>query len=146
MIAQAEVAAVAAGLGGYGESGLLVTPAFGPAVRLGGVVTDADVAPGDPLPLTPCIHCRACVEACPTGALSGGGRIDKKKCGDRIFAGGFRAWRGFLMDLVEASPEDRRELLKSRLSLELWQNFMTGNYYYCFACQAECPVGRGSRA
>src|SRR3972149_4080068 len=21
-----------------------------------------------------------------------------------------------------------------------------GNYYYCFACQAACPVGRGSRA
>ena len=139
-------AAVAAGLGGYGESGLLVTQAFGPAVRLAGVVTDAEIAPGDPLPMTPCIHCMRCVAECPTAALSGKGRIDKKKCGDRIFSGGYRAWRGFLLEFAEASPERRRELLKSRLSLDLWQNFMTGNYYYCFACQAACSVGRPSRA
>jgi len=30
----------------------------------------------------------------------------------------------------------------AQLSLELWQNFMTGNDYYCFACQAACPAGR----
>ncbi len=29
----------------------------------------------------------------------------------------------------------------SQMSLDLWQNFMSGNYYYCFACQAVCPVG-----
>jgi hypothetical protein len=21
-----------------------------------------------------------------------------------------------------------------------WQTFMTGSYYYCFACQAQCPA------
>jgi epoxyqueuosine reductase QueG len=135
-----------AGIGGYGESGLLVTRGFGPAVRLGGVLTDAVIAPGDPLPGTPCTRCNRCVEACPAGALSGGGRIDKKKCGETIFSGGYRAWRKFLLDLIEAPPEKRREMTGSQISLELWQNFMTGNYYYCFACQAACPVGRVSRA
>jgi epoxyqueuosine reductase QueG len=139
-------AAVAAGIGGYGESGLLVTEAFGPAVRLGGVVTDAEVAAGAPLERTPCIACSRCVEACPTKALSGGGKIDKRKCGDRIFSGGYRSWRAFLLALVESSPEKRKELLASQISLDLWQNFMTGNYYYCFACQAACPVGMGSRS
>ncbi|MBI5904620.1 MAG: epoxyqueuosine reductase [Deltaproteobacteria bacterium] len=139
-------AAVAAGIGGYGESGLLVTQAFGPAVRLGGVVTDAEIPPGEPLPKTPCTACDRCVEECPAKALSGGGRIDKRKCGDRIFSGGYRAWSGFLQDLVESSPEGRKELLAGKMSLDLWQNFMTGNYYYCFACQAACPVGRGARS
>jgi ferredoxin len=135
-------AGVAAGVGGYGESGLLLTPAMGPAVRLGGVVTDAEVEPGAPLPESPCTHCMRCVEECPAGALSGGGRVDKRKCGDRIFSGGFREWRRFLLDLLEAAPEKREEIAGSRRSLDLWQNFMTGNYYYCFACQAACPVGK----
>lgn len=139
-------AGVKAGLGGYGESGLLVTREFGPAVRLGGVLTDAEIAPGETLPDTPCTRCGSCLEACPAGALPGRGRIDKKKCGERIFAGGYRAWRKFLLDLTEAPPERRREMTGSQLSLELWQNFMTGNYYYCFACQAACPVGRISHA
>lgn len=139
-------AAVAAGLGGYGESGLFLARGAGAAIRLGGAVTDALVEPGEPLPITPCIHCMRCVEACPAGALSGRGRVDKKRCGDRIFAGGFRAWRGFLAEVVESPPERRREVLGSHLSLELWQNFMTGNYYYCFACQAACPVGRPDHA
>lgn len=139
-------AAVAAGIGGYGESGLLVTEAFGPAVRLGGVVTDAEIEAGAPLARTPCTACDRCVEACPANALSGGGKIDKRKCGDRIFSGGFRAWRAFLLALADASKEQRKELLSSQTSLDLWQNFMTGNYYYCFACQAACPVGRNTHS
>ena len=135
-------AGVAAGIGGYGESGLLVTKEYGPAVRLGGVVTDAMISPGEPLSARPCTNCMRCVEACPTGALSGKGEIDKRKCGDRIFSGGYRAWRNFLIALIEAPPDMRKQLASSQLSLDLWQNFMTGNYYYCFACQAACPVGR----
>jgi epoxyqueuosine reductase QueG len=139
-------AGVAAGIGGYGESGLLVNGEFGPAVRLGGVVTDAVISPGKPFSGTPCTHCMRCVEACPTGALSGNGVIDKRKCGEKIFSGGYRAWRSFLVALIEAPPEKRKELTSSQISLDLWQNFMTGNYYYCFACQAACPVGRQASA
>lgn len=80
---------------------------------------------------------------CPAGALTGAGRVDKKKCGDRVFAGGgFRVWREFLADLAEAPTTERQRLLGSQQSLNLWQNFMTGIYDSCWACQAACPVGQ----
>ncbi len=135
-------AAVASGIGSYGESGLLLTEGYGPAVRLGGVITDADIPAGERTERDLCTHCMRCVEECPAGALSGGGKVDKRRCGDVIFYGGFRAWRRFLSDLLEGDSEKRRTLLSSQMSLELWQNFMTGNYYYCFHCQSVCPVGR----
>lgn len=139
-------AGVQAGLGGRGDCGLLVTPAYGTAVRLAGVVVAAEVETTPPLGENPCTHCGRCVEACPAGALGGDGRVDKRKCGDRIFAGGgFRVWRGFLADLADAPAEARQRLLGSQQSLDLWQNFMTGIYYSCWSCQAACPVGEPTR-
>lgn len=135
-------AGVSSGIGSYGESGLLVTEASGPAVRIGGVVTDAALPSEGPLENDLCVNCMQCVNSCPAGALQGKGSVDKKKCGATIFSGGYRAWRKFLYELLEGAEEKRRELLRSQMSLELWQNFMSGNYYYCFACQAVCPVGK----
>lgn len=68
-------AAVAAGLGQFGHSGLLLTPEFGPRQRLVSIITDAPLDPS-PMHTGPAL-CRpencglACVEACPTDALSG---------------------------------------------------------------------------
>ena len=138
-------AGVQAGLGGRGDCGLLVTATYGMAVRLAGVVVDAEVESTPPLAENPCTHCGLCVEACPAGALSGDGGVDKRKCGDRIFDGGFRSWRGFLAELVEVPADQRQDLLGSQQALDLWQNFMTGIYYSCWACQAACPVGRAAQ-
>jgi epoxyqueuosine reductase QueG len=79
-----------------------------------------------------------CIKACPASALLGEGRIDKKKCGDAIFATGFRAWRDFLERITGAPFEEKQKLLDSQMCMDLWQNFMTGNYYSCFVCQAVC--------
>ncbi|MHC1700529.1 MAG: 4Fe-4S double cluster binding domain-containing protein [Humidesulfovibrio sp.] len=62
--------ALAAGLGWQGKSLLLVTPRFGPRVRLVTVLTDYDLAPDEPLP-NHCGACTACAEACPAGAIRG---------------------------------------------------------------------------
>ena len=68
-------AAVAAGLGEFGFSGLLLTPDFGPRQRLVSIITDA------PLKVSPMYNgpklccpdtCKyACIKACPTTAMSG---------------------------------------------------------------------------
>ncbi len=68
-------AAVAAGLGEFGFSGLLLTPEFGPGQRLVSILTDAPLQPS-PMYNGPKL-CRpdacgyACIKACPTTAMSG---------------------------------------------------------------------------
>lgn len=63
-------AAVLAGLGTMGRNSLLITPEFGPRVRLACLVTEA------PLEHTPpavqedlCVGCNACIRACPAHAI-----------------------------------------------------------------------------
>ncbi|MBQ8321768.1 MAG: epoxyqueuosine reductase [Clostridia bacterium] len=67
-------AALAAGLGIAGDSGLLINEKYGTYIFIGDFITDIDPeilsakAPEEP---KRCISCGACREACPTGALRG---------------------------------------------------------------------------
>ncbi|MEW6750528.1 MAG: 4Fe-4S double cluster binding domain-containing protein [Candidatus Latescibacterota bacterium] len=64
------LAAHQAGMGWIGRSCALVTPQVGPRARWATVLTDAPLQPGTPMDVR-CGECRACVEACPAGAISG---------------------------------------------------------------------------
>lgn len=68
-------AAVAAGLGQFGFSGLLLTPQFGPRQRLVSIITDAPLEPSpmhEEPPLCRPDRCgHACIKACPTRAMTG---------------------------------------------------------------------------
>lgn len=65
-----KLAAHLAGLGWIGKSCLLITPNFGPRVRLVTVLTDAPLLPGIPA-YEKCGKCQVCVDACPTNAFKG---------------------------------------------------------------------------
>jgi len=74
-----------AGLGVFALSNLLVTPEFGPRVRLSGVITDAPLAHDQPLSNDPCKEtqpkCKfACVRGCPVEALATNGEIKRAEC------------------------------------------------------------------
>lgn len=133
-------AGVRAGLGSYGENGLLITREFGAAIRISGLITSADLKADSPLIDDACDHCMACVDACPAGALSGEGKINKKLCGDVIFKFGFRYFKGFIEDLIRKQPNEIEKIIEGNGLIEMWQTFMTGNYYYCFRCQSQCSV------
>lgn len=139
-------AAVEAGIGSYGKSGLVLVKGFGPRVRLGAVLTSA------PLKLTKkrskslCPEeCQICLSGCPGKALLGKGKVDKRACGRVIFQFGLRGMIKFVGEMIEASAEKKAELLKSYPFRELWQTLASGNYYFCFECQALCPVGKNVR-
>lgn len=62
--------AKAAGLGWQGKSLLLVTPKYGPRVRLATLLTNAPLV-SDPLESNQCGTCCKCQEACPAAAIKG---------------------------------------------------------------------------
>lgn len=68
---QHRTVATRAGLGWIGKSGLLVTKEYGSAVRLGSVLTDAELKTGVPTDTSSCGDCRWCVEHCPAKAIVG---------------------------------------------------------------------------
>lgn len=68
-----------AGLGWIGLNGLLVQPGLGTWCVLGGIAIDGDIEP-DASASDGCGDCRACVDACPVGALSGDRLVDVRRC------------------------------------------------------------------
>lgn len=70
-IFQHKTAAVQAGLGWIGKSGLLVTPEYGPRVRLATVLTDMPLESGCERLADGCGDCKICANACPAMAITG---------------------------------------------------------------------------
>jgi epoxyqueuosine reductase len=111
--------ALAAGLGWQGKSLLLVSPQYGPRVRLVTVLTDLDLTPDEPLE-NRCGKCRACVEACPAQAIRGVGT--KSHYASREQALYFDRCRTKVLDEFAKLPH------------------ITGGI--CGVCVAVCPFGR----
>lgn len=69
--------AVDAGLGELSRIGILVTPKYGPRIRLAKVVTDMPLAADQPISFGVtefCEVCGKCAESCPSGAITAGER------------------------------------------------------------------------
>ena len=64
-------AAVQAGLGWIGKSSVLVTPQYGPRVRLGAILLDHPLVCGMPVTSGSCGACHACADACPWRLIRG---------------------------------------------------------------------------
>jgi len=139
-------AAVEAGIGSYGKSGLVLIKGFGPRVRLGAVLTSAPLKSTKKRSKFLCPEeCQICLSGCPGRALLGKGKVDKRACGRVILQFGLRGMIKFVGEMIEASAEKKAELLKSYPFRELWQTLTSGNYYFCFECQALCPIGKEKR-
>jgi len=72
--------AIDAGLGELGRNGLLITPEYGPRVRISKVFTDLPLTPDKPIEfgvLEFCSKCKKCAQHCPSGAIIYGERTDK---------------------------------------------------------------------
>jgi reductive dehalogenase len=69
--------AIDAGLGELGRLGLLMTPKYGPRIRLAKVITDMPLVPDSPIRFGVtefCKDCMLCAEHCPSAAITEGSR------------------------------------------------------------------------
>ena len=111
-------AAFEAGLGFYGQNGMLINPDFGSYFFIGQISHDLDVEPDKPLAQT-CLDCGRCERECPGRALRGG-KVDISKCLSEI-------------------TQKKGELSAEEVNLIKKHKTIWG----CDVCQRVCPHNRG---
>lgn len=135
--------AVAAGLGITGLHRCVIHPKFGNYVLLGTVLLAAEASDYDrPLTDSPCLECKLCVTACPTGAISADGHFNFSACithNYREYLGGFANWVEQITDSKNAS--DYRRRVTDAETASMWQSLVCGGTYKCVYCMAVCPAG-----
>lgn len=135
--------AVAAGLGRMGIHRNVIHPKFGNFILLGTVLIDAEVSEySRPIDYNPCLECKLCVAACPTGAIGSDGNFDFSACythNYREFMGGFNDWVETIAD--SRSGLDYRKKVSGAESVSMWQSLSFGANYKAAYCLSVCPAG-----
>jgi len=135
--------AVAAGLGHMGIHRNVIHPKFGNFILLGTVLIDVEATAYDqPLDYNPCVECKLCVAACPTGAIGSDGHFNFAACythNYREFMGGFSDWVERIAD-SKSALEYRRRVTDAE-SASMWQSLSHGANYKAAYCLAVCPAG-----
>ncbi len=111
--------AIDAGLGQLGRQGLLITPKYGPRVRLAKVITDMPLVPNDPIEFGVtefCDVCMLCAEQCPSESITAGPRT----------------WEG-------TSVSNNPGTLKWYIRPEGCYDF---NGFSCSNCKRSCPFNK----
>ena len=106
-----------AGLGFVGRNGLLITKEFGSFVYLGEILTNIEFEPDEPI-IASCGDCMKCIEACPSGALHGDGKMNGKKC------------LSYVTQAKGIMPLEYRKKIENVI-------------YGCDICQLVCPHNQG---
>jgi len=111
--------AIDAGLGQLGRMGLLMTPKYGPRVRLAKVITDMPLIPDSPIDFGVtefCEACMLCADDCPSESVTRGPRT----------------WEG-------ESPSNNPGVLKWHTQGEGCYDF---NGFSCSNCKRVCPFNK----
>lgn len=135
--------AVAAGLGRMGIHRNVIHPKFGSFVLLGTVLLDAEVsAYSQPIDYNPCLECKLCVAACPTGAIAADGQFNFSACythNYREFMGGFNDWVETIAE--SGSAHEYRKKMSGAETVSMWQSLSFGANYKAAYCLSVCPAG-----
>lgn len=136
-------AATAAGLGNIGINRLFISPEFGPFLRIGSILTNADLKPDEPLNESVCTRCMECVKRCPAGAIGEDGSLDLGKCMRISLQYGLPGVTKFGIKATGLKEDELKAHVGSPILWELWQNLLIGNFNNCFECINACPIRKG---
>jgi len=121
-----KTAAVKCGLGCQGKNTLLVTPVYGPRVRLVSVLTTAELDIDEPYEENLCKDCERCVLACPAKALEPY-KVKVNRC--MVYS----SENPRSTDI----PDETRELEKRLIKRPTPNSFID-----CTICLEVCPIGK----
>ncbi len=135
-------AAASAGMGFIGKNNLLITPEYGPRVRLAVIIAGA-YSKSDARPLdSNCGDCSICIDKCPAKAVSSGG-VDIRRC-IKVVGGpaGLNAIIKFLIELTDKPKEEIKKMIRSPAFWGFHQALLVGVFYDCHSCMSSCPRGK----
>lgn len=129
--------AVMAGLGCVGKNNLLVTPEFGPRVRLRAITLDRDLPVTGPVDFDPCKKCdMPCRRACPQGAFKTNTFKDNP-LDLSYWPGRTGHYARPTCNIQMTSDNDQAEEIMTDQSDQPVKLIK-----YCRACELACPVGK----
>jgi len=112
-----------AGLGNFGKNALIINPVFGPWIRLGAVLTNAEMTPDKPFEKDLCGACEACLKACPVGALTSY-EVDDLRC------------------LVGVHLAEKEKFEQNREWTKYEPSLTKNSHLMCTQCQEACRYGK----
>ncbi len=139
-------AAVLAGLGCIGRNNLLVTPVFGPRIRLRAVLVDEELVGSGPLDFNPCASCsEVCREVCPRSAFGSDSANGALCRATGLPARDGSYIRAACMEQMNAElSADRVEdgsLFSSDMSDDRTLDLSRYTVRHCRGCERVCPGG-----
>lgn len=134
-------AALAAGLGNFGNNNLIIHPEMGSKVVFTAIVTDMEIEADKPVEKKICIDCDICVKKCPVHALDEENKTNVPKCAFNSQPYGVHGNTQFMTQFIESSPEEQKKMLQDDRYKKLYQALALGSQYVCFNCTKNCPIG-----